>query len=379
LSANIAKLEAQIQTEAAKYEECRRIAAMGVTSLSAVEQTSRMNKLLQDLQKLKKSRQEAVTKKDTHMLAVLGGEEKALILEDTRETRAKRAAYYPLSKEKKTEDEEVHRVLEMKRRTMPRANAANCPMKCRDLVEDAQCCELLCLACGYVYEDKRCNPDNPLCSMGKFGERADVPRRRSGGYKPPNHFAEIIGHFQGTRSAGAPAEILETIKDLCTRYKYESKDITPAVVRSCLYRMQQDENTRHDCALAKNPDDKLRRFTDFYRNAPELAYRLSGIPPPYMSPMQEDRVTALFPLVIAAYKTSPRYLRRLRLKVNSINKIPNNPNFYLTFYKLCQLLGYDEFLPYIPLPKSIDNIDDNDMEAWAHICAVNGWPFLPTR
>jgi hypothetical protein len=120
-------------------------------------------------------------------------------------------------------------------------------------------------------------------------------------------------------------------------------------------------------------------------------------------------VLALFPKIIAAYKTSPRYLRRLHQRSlciaktsnhqrslshcdddvrysrkihapsNCVKKYPNNPNYLFAFYKICQLLGYDEFLPYIALPKGTDNIDDNDMEAWKHICNVNGWPYIPTR
>lgn len=161
--------------------------------------------------------------------------------------------------------------------------------------------------------------------------------------------------------------------------QYEPREITPSVVRFFLRRMQQEENNRHANAVSKNPNDRLRRFTDFYRSAPEMAYRLSGIPPPYMSPMQEDRVTALFPLVIAAYRTSPRYLKRMQNRDDCIKKFPNNPNYSLVFYKLCQLLGFDEFLPFISLPKSTDNVDENDTMAWMHICKVNGWQYIPTR
>jgi hypothetical protein len=246
--------------------------------------------------------------------------------------------------------------------------------------------------------------------MGKFGEKVDPPRRRSGGYKAPNHFAETVGYFQGVRNYNASPDILEKLKEYTKRYRYEPKDVTPQVLRFFLRRMQQNENNRHANAISKNGEkDRLIRYTDFYRSAPEMSYRISGIPPPYMSPMQEDRVLALFPKIIAAYKTSPRYLRRLHQRSlciaktsnhqrslshcdddvrysrkihapsNCVKKYPNNPNYLFAFYKICQLLGYDEFLPYIALPKGTDNIDDNDMEAWKHICNVNGWPYIPTR
>jgi hypothetical protein len=381
LGAEIDRIEKEIKDNASLYEECRHVLSLGVTSLVAVEQTKKMDDLMQELKRLKEERQKAINEKDAHLVMYIQGNEKAVVTEAVRDERAKRAKYHPLSKEKRTEAAEVeHRMDSIrKEKEKHRANSANCPSNCKNLVEDRASCVLLCPDCGYVYEDRRCDSENPLCTMGKFGEYADVPRRRSGGYKPPNHFAEIVGHFQGTRVSTAPPEIIERVKDFCFRYKYEPREITPAVVRFFLRRMQQEENNRHANALAKDPKDRLRRFTDFYRSAPEMAYRLSGIPPPYMSPMQEDRVTALFPLVIAAYKTSPRYLRRMQNRTDCIKKFPNNPNYSLVFYKECQLLGYDEFLQFIPLPKSTDNILDNDTMAWKHICEVNGWQYIPTR
>jgi hypothetical protein len=408
LENEIRGLESEIDRDAAKYEECRRIMALGVRSLDAMHQTTKMDALMSKLTILKQKRREAMDKKDAHMVAVCTGDERALVMEDIRDERSKKAVFYPLNVSTRTEEEEMRIRMESKRLMKPRSNSANCPDGCADLVSDEKSCSLLCPTCGHVYQDTRCNPQNPFCTMGKYGEKVDAPRRRSGGYKPPNHFAEIVGHFQGVRNYNASPDILEKLKEYAARYKYETKDITPQVLRFFLRRMQQNENNRHANAVAKNGvKDRLVRYTDFYRSTPEMSYRISGIPPPYMSPMQEDRVLALFPKVIAAYKTSPRYLRRLQQRsycvkkttrqrstarednpsynrkfhgsLDCVKKYPNNPNYSFAFYKICQLLGYDEFLPYIALPKSTDNIDDNDTEAWKHICRVEGWPYIPTR
>jgi hypothetical protein len=411
LDSEIRRIESEIDSDAIKHAECRRILSLGVGSIAIIEELEKIDGLLVHLKDLKSQRQSVLDKKDEHLIAVSIGNDRAMVIEEVRNERAIKFKYHPMSSNSRTEENEIVHRMDVKLRSKPRANSINCPTGCSNLVADEKGCSLLCPTCGFVYEDIRCNPDNPVCSMGKFGEKVDVPRRRSGGYKPPNHFAEIIGYFQGTRSSTAPPEVLERVSEFCARYKYEPKDITQQVVRFFLRRMQQDENNRHDNALPKNPKDCLKRYTDFYRSAPEMAYRLSGKPPPYMSPMQEDRILAVFPLVIAAYKTSPRYLRRLHLRnecmkmgpkykrcqikdrcrtnpkymkhlqsnMDCIKDFPNNPNYFLVFYKLCQLFGYDEFLPYIPLPKSTDNIDDNDTESWVHICAVNGWQYIPTR
>lgn len=381
----IEAVESDITAAADKYEECRRILSYGVASVEAAEQTAKMDALLARLRELKERRSAAKERQSTHAFEVIMGDERAVALEEVRDERArKRARYGPghgaaASKGERPEAEEAMLKVERRRKALDRTNAANCPNECKVLVEDTNRCALVCQDCGYVYEDLRCNSENKFCTMGKFGEEAEVPRRRSGGYKPPNHFAEIVGYFQGTRSSSTPKHVLEAVRGFCARYKYEPHEITPKVVRYFLRQMQQDENNRHANAVVDDPEDKLKRYTDFYRGAPEIAYKLSGIPPPYLSPMQEDRVLSYFPLVIAAYKTSPRYLRRLHSRPNCVKPFPNNPNNSWVFYKIMQMLGYVEFLPYIPLPKSMDNIDDNDMEAWDHICKVNGWQYLPTR
>lgn len=383
LDTKIDQIEKEIKDHASLYQQSRTIIAMGVTSLVAVNETRKMEKLIEELKHLKDAREKLMAQKDAHIASFIDGDERAVMIESIRSERSSRATLHPFFEEAISERAEIERRLmtQSDEKRGERANSSKCPSRCKELVEDHVGCVLRCVDCGYVYEQQYCNPNNPVCTMGKFGEQVEVPRRRSGGYKPPNHFAEIVGHFQGAKGTTVPPEILERVKDYCYRYKYEPREITPNVVRFFLRRMQQGENNRHHNAIVKNPADKLRRFTDFYRSAPEVAYRLSGIPPPYMSPMQEERITALFPLVIESYKTSPRYLKRMQMKKEEdcVKKYPNNPNYSFVFYKLCQLLGYDEFLPYIPLPKSIDNIDDNDQYAWQHVCEQRGWVYIPTR
>jgi hypothetical protein len=98
-----------------------------------------------------------------------------------------------------------------------------------------------------------------------------------------------------------------------------------------------------------------------------------------MTPMQKEKIMGLFPLVTAAYKTSPRYLERMADRTGRVKKEPNCMNNLYELFKLCQLLAYDEFLPYISLPRSTECIDSNDELGWKHICSVYGWQYIPTR
>jgi hypothetical protein len=240
-----------------------------------------------------------------------------------------------------------------------------CVGGCNVVVDDVTCVDV-CLICHATY-DRRV--DN-LCANIAYGDlHPGETTMRIGGYRPPNHFAEILSQFQGKRRASAPQDVVDKISSYCSRYNIQKNKITPRIVRMFLKQMQQELN-----------DPKSKKYTDYYKQCPEIAHRLSGIPPPYMTPMQENRVAALFPLVVRAYKTSPRYIGRFHNHNNRKSRTePNNMNYYYVLYKLCQLLGYNEFLPYISLPKSIANVDDNDESGWKHICGVNGWSYTSTR
>jgi len=294
-----------------------------------------------------------------------------------------------------------------------------CKGGCKDLLYDKTGCADICQNCGAVYEHRTdCSPEHFAYDDVHMGEGG--LRRRGGGYKPPNHFTEIIAQFQGKRRSSAPKDVVAIVGDYCNRYGLEKHKITPKVCRMFLKQKQQEEsqikkysskkkkfgglispsstsrssantapavaNRSEDAADANsasfssylNPPLPPRKYTDYYRYCPEIAWLLSGIPPPYMCPMQEDRVIALFPMTVEAYKTSPRYLKRKSDRTNRVKESPNLLNYCYVFYKLCQLLNYNEFLPYIPLPKSQANIEDCDNNGWKHICEYYGWAFIPT-
>lgn len=245
-----------------------------------------------------------------------------------------------------------------------------------DMRSDEQLCVDVCSKCHAVYDRRLDNaPGNTSFSDYHPGEGSAA---RIGGYKPPNHFAEIVAQFQGKRRSAAPQEIVDRLRSMCERYKIPKHEITPELCHLFLKQLQQEQAAQRRFNRKSAPST-AKKFTDYYKHCPELACRLSGIPPPYMTPMQENRVFALFPMVVAGYKSSPRYLARKKDRRNRKTRDePNNMNYYYTFYKECELLHYDEFLPYIPLPKSLANIDDNDENGWKHCCQLYGWAYTPT-
>lgn len=249
----------------------------------------------------------------------------------------------------------------------------------------------VCLKCHTRYNREVNNSLKENLSYSEL-KNADINIGGCGGYNPANHFSDIVGQFQGRRRSIAPKEVVDKIRGMCKKYRRSFREITPALCRKFLKQLQDDQNTilkygtaetkaKSDLIL-RNPKNanKIKNYTDYYKHCPEISYRISNIPPPFLTPMQESFIFALFPMVVAGYQTTPRYARRAKdRRMRKTRLQPNNMNYLYVFYKECQLLGYNEFLPYIALPKSIDNINDNDENAWKHICKLWSWSYTSTR
>lgn len=339
----IARLEIEIKALAAEHESMRSVMLSGMMSTNTADTQKRLLATNDRLDVLKTERNKAMT------------EIERIIFEKAATLDPKNKLYAHVDR--------------------PRGM---CQGGCQDLVYDPHSAADICTSCGTVYDHSfDATPEH--FDYDDIHPSECVPRRRGGGYKPPNHFAEILAQFQGKRRSAAPQDVVEVVGKCCERYHFKPHQITPKVVRMFLKQKQQEETSVRKYAKKQpNVDHPPRKYTDYYRHCPEIAWRLSGIPPPYMTPSQEDRIIALFPMVVNAYKTSPRYLSRKSDRSNRVKENPNQLNYLYILYKICELLGYSEFLPYIPLPKSIANIEDCDTAGWKHICAVNGWSYTQT-
>ncbi len=343
LDVDIMRIEQEIKKQAARFEIIRSEMMTGIVSHDGISAKHASEQLTDILSRLQKERQYAIQESD-------------------------RCA--------------IQKAIELNLKSNPPAVSLEdkygyCKNGCdpNDLQNTSDCISV-CIKCHRTYDHRLDNGvKNTVFSDYHPGEVVN----RVGGYKPPNHFAEIVSQFQGKRRTCAPPDVVKRIDVLCMRYKIQSHNITPDIVRMFLKQMQQEQAAIRKYSKKTVPEHH-KKFTDYYKHCPEISYRLSHIPPPWMTPMQEDRVAALFLQVIHGYKTTPRYKARKRDRKNRKTRSePNNMNYLYVFYKLCQLLGYECFLPYIPLPKSLGNIDDNDENGWKHICKLYGWAYTPTR
>lgn len=214
---------------------------------------------------------------------------------------------------------------------------------------DTKHASIVCLACGVV------QPNNFEVSVEVDAAKLE---RKGSGYKRPAHMADIVAQFQGKRRTPVPEEVLARVKKEIDKFGIIHQRVTVLTVGQVL--------------------KKLEGGNTYYKYCAEIASKISGIPPPFMNAMQEDAIFMLFPLVVAAYETSPRYLKKKENRVGRIKEFPNSMNYNYVFYKLCELLLFQQFLCYIKLPKNPDNIRDNDVNGWRHVCMLNKWRYIPT-
>jgi hypothetical protein len=220
----------------------------------------------------------------------------------------------------------------------------------------------VCENCGFINKDA--NPNDMLVyteikgGNGKNGNSTCEPLSGATTYKPSNHFDEIKAQLQGKRKARPPIYIQKICRDYCIRYRIKRKDIDEKTIRECLKR--------------------YRNGNQLYKYAMEISCILKGVPPPCMTSEQESILSYLYPRAVHAYKTSDIYIKRMENRVGRIKKTPNNQTGNYVLYKLCELCGFDGFLPYIRLSSDRECIRVND-ETWKHVCNVNKWKYMETK
>ena len=162
-------------------------------------------------------------------------------------------------------------------------------------------------------------------------------------YKRINHFKEIIAQFQGKETTQIPPEVIENIKLQIKKERISLDDVTNIKTKDILKKLG---------------------YNKYYEHIPFIKDKL-GIKPPVMSPEFEDTLYNLFMELQAPYsKFCPDD------RVNFLN-------YYYTAYKLCELLGEDQYLEHFPMLKDREKRIDQD-NIWKKICEELNWEFKPT-
>ncbi len=162
-------------------------------------------------------------------------------------------------------------------------------------------------------------------------------------YKRINHFREILAQFQAKETTSIPDHVLESIKQQIKKERIEISQFTDKKAKEIMKKLG---------------------FNKYYEHIPFIKDKL-GIKPPVMTPDLEERLCNLFMEIQGPYaKFCPDD------RVNFLN-------YYYTVYKLCELLGRYEFLPFFPMLKDREKRIEQD-QIWKQICLEFDWEFIPT-
>lgn len=162
-------------------------------------------------------------------------------------------------------------------------------------------------------------------------------------YKRINHFREILAQFQAKESTDIPDEIINRIKLQIKKERLSLEELTKRKTKDILKKLG---------------------YNKYYEHIPFIKDKL-GIKPPIMSSQLEETLCSLFMDIQEPYS---KYCPKERV---------NFLNYYYTIYKLCELLGQHEFLPFFPMLIDREKKIEQDL-IWKKICKELNWDFIPT-
>ena len=162
-------------------------------------------------------------------------------------------------------------------------------------------------------------------------------------YKRINHFKEILAQFQGKETTQIPIEVVENIKIQIKKERIDLSQITNNKTKEILKKLGHNK---------------------YYEHIPFIKDKL-GIKPPVMSQELEETLCNLFIELQSPYS---KYCPDDRV---------NFLNYYYTAYKLCELLGEEQYLKDFPMLKDREKRIEQDT-IWRKICEELDWEFIPT-
>jgi hypothetical protein len=162
-------------------------------------------------------------------------------------------------------------------------------------------------------------------------------------YKRINHFREILAQFQAKETTQIPETVIEDIKNQIKKERISTSSISNSKAKEILKKLG---------------------YNKYYEHIPFIK-DIIGIKPPVMTPELEDTLCNLFMDIQSPYA---KYCPDDRV---------NFLNYYYTVYKLCELLGQNQFLPFFPMLKDREKRIEQD-NIWKKICNELDWEFIPT-
>lgn len=160
-------------------------------------------------------------------------------------------------------------------------------------------------------------------------------------YKRINHFNEIMSQIQAKEQTDIK-QIVSKVIDEMNEECMHIDDLSYFVLKSILKKLKLCRAYEHTAFILK---------------------KITGKPPPKFTTSQSIAIKNKFTEIqdpFELFKTPGRQ---------------NFLNYSYVIHKICQLLGYDEFLYYFPLLKNPGKLIAHD-KIWEMCCSYRGWTFI---
>jgi hypothetical protein len=214
-------------------------------------------------------------------------------------------------------------------------NIENCPKCSCEFIPQNEDGVLICRGCGYqipyLIEHQKQSYKEPPKEVCFYA------------YKRINHFREILAQFQGKETTTIDDKVMNDIKAQIKKERLSLNELTNERMKIILKKLS---------------------YNKYYEHIPFIKHKM-GIKPPVMTIELENTLCNMFAEIQAPYaKHCP---------VDRVNFL----NYYGVLYKLCELLGHDEYLPHFYMLKDPIKRMEQD-EIWKKICSELNWEYIPT-
>jgi len=214
------------------------------------------------------------------------------------------------------------------------AREDSCPScKIGKCVFDTQLCADICLSCGVMQYKlvEECTPNHTEV----YNAPTYVP------YQRQSHFREVVVQMQGKQQTTIPIKVLDDIHMEMTKRGLETLSLCQ--IRTILKAIKQSKYYEHAIFILE-----------------KLGQRV-----PHLSIELEDKLMKQFLLMQQSYQKHAKDERA------------NFLNYYYTLYKMLEIEGRMDCLPFIPMLATRSLTAQNDT-VWRNICTDLGWVYKPT-
>lgn len=160
-------------------------------------------------------------------------------------------------------------------------------------------------------------------------------------------FNEFLTRLEGSERTKVPKEVI-----LAILRRFESQGLDPV----------QDPDSANYQRIRRYL--RKLRYTKYFENIPQIIWRITYQTPITFSPEQRFELVRIFKDIQKPFEKHK-------------GKRKNFLSYSYTIYKLCELNGYDEFMPMLQLLKAPRNRLKAD-KIWEKICKENGYEYIPT-